>query len=248
MIFDSHAHLKHGDAARTEYSPEQIVATMDAAGIGRAVVFAMSTTTRRSIEMAQEAVSRFPERLVPYAYALPSYERPVIPELGEAIAARGFRGIKIHAGECTLAEYVVDPVLELAGKHGVPCLIDLLGWHAVADNLAERFPQTTLIIAHMGRYLCTDDGLLDRFIALAERRPNVYLDVSGVVLLWRIRDAVDRIGSHRLIWGTDGPHPTPDTAAFARLEIAKIRSLDLGAEAEADILGGNIRRLLGLDR
>ena len=40
MIIDAHAHLKHEDAGHTEYSAQQIVATMDAAGIERAVVFA----------------------------------------------------------------------------------------------------------------------------------------------------------------------------------------------------------------
>jgi len=52
MIIDSHVHLKHGDAQRTEYSAEAIVRTMDAVGIDQSIVFAMSTTTRRSIEMA----------------------------------------------------------------------------------------------------------------------------------------------------------------------------------------------------
>ena len=49
MIVDSHVHLKHGDAERTEYTADEIVATMDAAAIDRSVVFAMSTTTLRSI-------------------------------------------------------------------------------------------------------------------------------------------------------------------------------------------------------
>ena len=45
MIIDSHVHLKHGDAQKTEYSAETIVKTMDAVGIDQSVVFAMSTTT-----------------------------------------------------------------------------------------------------------------------------------------------------------------------------------------------------------
>jgi hypothetical protein len=65
VIYDSHVHLKHGDVAATEYSAEAIIQTMDAAGIEKSVVFAMSTTTRRSIEMAQEAIARFPGRLIP---------------------------------------------------------------------------------------------------------------------------------------------------------------------------------------
>jgi hypothetical protein len=246
MICDSHAHLKHGDTAHTEYSAEAIVRTMDAVGIDKSVVFAMSTTTKRSIEMAEQAVAEFPDRLLPYVYALPSYERPVYQELEEALAKRGFRGIKIHAGECSLAEYIIDPVLELAGRYQAPCLIDLLGWHGVAESLARRFPQTKIIIAHLGRYLCTDEQLLDRFIGLGEKHENVYLDVSGVVMLGKIKEAVARLGASKLIWGTDGPHKAPDTVSFARLEMAKMRIAGLDRQAEQELLGGSIARLLGL--
>jgi len=246
MIWDSHVHLKHGDAAGTEYFAEQIVEVMDDAGIERSVVFAMSTTTRRSIEMATQAVARFPDRLIPYAYALPSYERPVCDELEEALSTRGFRGVKIHAGECTLAEYVIDPVLGLAGRYGAPCLIDLAGNHAVAESMATRFPLTKLIIAHLGRYLCDDEALIDRLLALAERHDNIYFDVSGVVLLHKIREAVERIGSRRVIWGSDGPAKAPDLTSYAKRELDKIRRLGLSQEAEQDVLGRSLQALLGM--
>ena len=35
MVIGSHCHLKHGDIAGTEYTPQQIVQVMDAAGIDR---------------------------------------------------------------------------------------------------------------------------------------------------------------------------------------------------------------------
>lgn len=245
MILDSHVHLKHGDALRTEYSAETIVRTMDEVGIDRSVVFAMSTTTRRSIEMAQEAVEQFPDRLIPYVYALPSYERPVIEELEEALAL-GFRGIKIHIGECSLAEYVTDPVIELAGRRGVPCLIDCSGQYEAIERMARTFPHTKIIVAHMGKYLCTDESLINRFIALAQECLNIFLDVSGVVLPWKIGEAVRRIGAERVIFGTDGPQEAPDTVGYARMELNKIRMLDLNPADEEMVLGGAIERLLGV--
>src|SRR5437773_1735833 len=90
-IIDSHVHLKHGDANRTEFPAQVIVAIMDKAGIDQSIVFAMCTTTRQSIDMAELAVTRYPDRLIPYAYALPHYERPVIKELEAALANRLFR-------------------------------------------------------------------------------------------------------------------------------------------------------------
>lgn len=245
-VVDSHVHLKHGDAARTEYSPDAIVDAMDKAGIDKSIVFAMSTTTRRSIEMAEAAVKKYPDRLIPYVYALPHYERPVIREIEAALAGRVFRGVKIHAGECTLAEYVVDPVLRIAGKHGAACLFDCGGNYAAARRMAQAFPGTKLIVAHMGRYLSTDKKLIDQFIGLAEQFPNVLLDVSGVVVSEMITEAVRRIGSSRLVWGTDGPHPKPDTATFARTELDRIRQLRLSEQDSNNLLGRTIVNLLGL--
>jgi predicted TIM-barrel fold metal-dependent hydrolase len=245
-IIDSHVHLKHGDAAKTEYSAEAIVAVMDKAGIDRSVVFAMSTTTERSIVMAERAVAQYPDRLIPYAYALPNYERPVIKELESALAGGLFRGIKIHAGECTLADYVIDPVLKLAGRLGVPCLIDVVGRDAVAKRLAQAFPETTIIYAHMGRYKTNDPKLVDAFIRIAEEHDNVLLDLSGVDLVPKIAEAVKKVGAGKLVWGTDGPHPDPDLVTYARSNLEKVTQSPISQEEKDQILGGNIARLLKL--
>ena len=245
-IIDSHAHLKHGDAERTEYSPEAIVKVMDEVGIDRSVVFAMSTTTRRSIEMAKEAVVKFPDRLIPYVYALPNYEWRVLDEIDNALTELDFKGIKIHAGECTLAEYVVDPVIELAGEREVPCLIDCTGDSGAIARMASSFPRTNIIVAHLGKYLCNDPRLIDRFIDLAEAHRNIYLDISGVVIHSKIVEAVRRVGSKRVIFGTDGPNKAPDTATYARTELENIRRLSLDQADLRSILGESIASLLRL--
>jgi predicted TIM-barrel fold metal-dependent hydrolase len=245
-VIDSHVHLKHGDAARTEYAARVIIDVMDKAGIDKSIVFAMCTSTKRSIEMAESAVAEYPDRLVPYAYALPNYERPVIKELEAALARRLFRGIKIHASECTLADYVIDPVLKLAGRFGVPCLIDATGNHAVAQRLAQTFPENHLIFAHMGAYETRNAKLIDSFIRIAADHPHVWLDLSGVVLDAKIEEAARQLGSGKLVWGTDGPHARPDLVGYARDGLAKIRRLPIGQPEKDDILGGNVARLIGL--
>ncbi|MBI3945651.1 MAG: amidohydrolase [Armatimonadetes bacterium] len=246
MIIDSHVHLRHGDATCTEYSPETIVEVMDAVGIQRSVVFAICCTSKDAMERASDAVAKFPDRLIPYAYALPNYERPVLDELREAIGQRGFKGIKIHIGECRLPPWIIEPVMRLAGSYGVPCLIDFAGDARSAERLARLFPETKLIIAHFGRYRGTDVPLIDTFIGLAEKYPNVWFDTSGVPVSWKIEDAVRRIGASRILFGTDGPHPTPTLENMARLAIEHIRMLSITEEEKAWILGGSAAALLGL--
>jgi predicted TIM-barrel fold metal-dependent hydrolase len=246
-IIDSHVHLKHGNAERTEYRAETIVRVMDEVGIDKSIVFAMSTTTQRSIEMARQAVKEYPDRLIAYLYALPSYERPVLQEMEAAFAEGTFRGIKIHAGECTLAEYVIDPVLALAGRLGVPCLIDAAGNLRAAERLAKKFPETPILFAHMGRYLTKDANLVDGFIRLAGECEKVWLDLSGVALVEKIQAAAERVGPKKLVWGTDGPHPNPNLVGYARRELDKVMKLDLGRQEKTDILGGNIAQLVGVE-
>jgi predicted TIM-barrel fold metal-dependent hydrolase len=256
-IIDSHCHLKHGDKEKTEYTPEVIVEIMDKVGIDKSIVFAMSTTTKDSIVRAEMAVKKFPDRLIPYVYAIPNYERSALKEIEDVLYNGLFRGIKIHKGECTLAEYVTDPVLKVAGKYKVPCLIDLSGDLETAIRIARTFPETSLIVAHMGKYLSKDEKLLDGFITLAENFPNVFLDISGVIVPGKVVEAVERIGSLRIFWGIDGPHPlpentehaqyVPDLIANARAEIDRITQLNLNDEDKSNILGGSISRFFGTD-
>ncbi len=247
MICDSHCHLKHGNRDKTEYSPETIVEVMDEAGIDRTVVFAMSTTSCRANQMAREAAKSFPDRLIPYAYAIPHIEVPALRLVEEAVSDWGFRGIKIHGGETRLAEHIIDPVFELAGRLDVPCLVDFVGNVEHTRRILRAFPATTIIVAHMGKYLCTAAGLLDQFIELAEECENAILDTSGVTLSWKIQDAVTRVGSDRMAFGIDGPHPYPTLAEYARSEIDRIRGLEISDDDRDNLFWGTIARLLKLE-
>jgi predicted TIM-barrel fold metal-dependent hydrolase len=244
QVIDCHVHLKHGDATRSEWSARSIIEIMDAAGVDKSIVFAMCTTTKRSIEMAEEAVAQYPGRLIPFAYALPNYERPVLKELEAALAGGLFQGFKVHAGECTLADYVIDPVVKLAGRFGVPCLIDVKGEVPVAKRLAATFPDTHLIYPHMGRWGSKDSKLVDDFINLAGEYDNVSLDTSGVVLDAKIGEAVQRIGAGKIIWGTDGPYAHPTLVDFVKDELKKVRELSISQADKERILNGNITKLL----
>jgi predicted TIM-barrel fold metal-dependent hydrolase len=197
-------------------------------------------------EYALRAHTEFPDRLIPYAYAVPHIAESALDHVERAVTDLGFRGIKVHGGEARLTEYIIDPVFEMAGKAGVPCLVDFKGELDQATRLAASFPETTIIAAHVGRYLCVDGDLLDRFIRLAEERENVILDTSGVVLNWVIPEAVRRVGSDRMVFGIDGPHPYPDPETYAREEINRIRSSSISGQDKENLLWGTISRILKL--
>ena len=214
---DSHTHLKHGDAAKA------IVEVMDATDI-----------------------DQFPARLIPYVYALPSYERPAIEELDFALQVKRFLGIKIYAGECRLQGYIIDPVFTLAAQHGTRCLVDTKGDARVARRLTTSFPETTFPFAHMGAYLSRDQRMVDTFIRLAGEFGNVLLDTSTVALLYKMEEAVKKAGAEKLVWGTDGPCRNPGLVSYAESELDNVRRLEISQADKEKLLGGNVAKLLGL--
>ncbi|WP_437200944.1 amidohydrolase family protein [Planctomicrobium sp. SH664] len=245
-IIDCHVHLKHGDIAGTEWQAGQIVELLDQTGIDKAIVFAMKTTTARSIEMAAAAVKEYPDRLIPFLYGLPSYEGPVLQQVEQAVTEQGFRGIKIHVGECSLAEYIIDPLLRLAGTFPIPCLIDVSGNSTTAARMARSFPNTPLWFAHMGKYNSTNATQIDEFIRVAKDHDNVWLDLSAVGLPEKIEEAADLLGAERLLWGTDGPYKHPTTVEYVQSEMNKVLKSKLSQSQQDLILGGNVRRLLNM--
>ena len=55
-----------------------------------------------------------------------------------------------------------------------------------------------------------------------------------------VREAVDAVGAHRIVFGSNGPSIWPDLA------LESIHRLGLGDEAEALIFGETLARIYGL--
>ncbi len=135
-------------------------------------------------------------------------------------------------------------MLALAEQLEVPCLIDFIGRYDDAERIARDLPGVTILVAHLGKYRCDSDALIDRFISLAEQYKNLHLDISGVTLPWTIGEAVRRVGPERVVFGIDGPHPYPTQEEFAKAEIAKVMALGLTDAELSHIMHGNITQLL----
>ncbi len=246
MIIDAHLHLRDDVYVGEEGRPENLIKMMDDVGVDKAVLLRLYVPARRAIEELEEARNKYPERFIPFAYALPDFREHTLDLIEKAIKNENFKGIKMHAGICRLEDYLVDPVLELASEMGVPSLIDCAGDYDNMERIARKFPNLKVIIAHLGLYLCRDGELMDRFITLAKNYPNLFLDISGVLLLEKIEKAIEEVGVKRIIWGTDGPSRSPDPVSFALREMEKVTHLRLTTKEKEMILGENIAHLLGI--
>jgi predicted TIM-barrel fold metal-dependent hydrolase len=83
---------------------------------------------------------------------------------------------------------------------------------------------------------------------------NVCYDTAASPLLYEprvVRLVLEMVGAQKVLFGTDYPlnlyRGSGGKPGFRRF-VDEIRSLDLGAEAEGNVMGGNARRVFGLER
>ncbi len=67
------------------------------------------------------------------------------------------------------------------------------------DELAGNFPDVPIVLTKMGRGIPTS---FDACLVVAKRNANVYFDLTDS-RAEHIREAIDEIGAHRIMFGTD---------------------------------------------
>jgi predicted TIM-barrel fold metal-dependent hydrolase len=106
---------------------------------------------------------------------------------------------------------------------------------ALIGDLADRFPDVTVVMAHMGMASYKDA------IFVARKCPNVVLETSAQPWTHRIcRTVMDTVGVTRLVFGSDAP------LHHQEIELRKVQMASLSEEELRLVLGGNIARIVGI--
>ncbi|MBO0904226.1 amidohydrolase family protein [Jiella sonneratiae] len=236
-IIDSHNHV--GTIRKARQSGGDLVAKMDKAGVERAVMFPFveGDFTNDEIRVAHK---EFPDRLIPYCAVNP-WNAGALDELRRCIETDGFKGLKLHPtinGYHLSDPLLCDPLFEACGEYGIPIVVhgasDLRNCPPEFALMAARFPNVTLIMAHMGFFWSVDQA-----IRFANEYPNLYLETSRVPI-FEIQKAVSEVGADKVIWGTDSPF------VDYKLEFEKMSGAAEDRAAYEKIVGGNIARILKL--
>ena len=235
-IIDCHVHIRNGDIFRTEFTAEEILASLDRAGIEKAVIFGMCFSPEDANKRVLYECSKAPDRLFGFAYARPMYDKSVVSVIREGIE-KGLKGIKIHKAETPLIPDVLGPVVELAMDYDVPCLIDSGGDHDALYKLVKAYPEAKFIFAHLTKGNLIEQEQMFNFL---KDYKNTYVDTSWLQYYYMIRKAVDILGSERVLYGSDGILTDP------RTEILKVKVQDFTPEQEENIFYNNIAKLLKL--
>jgi len=114
------------------------------------------------------------------------------------------------------------------------------------DEVACRHPNAPIILTKMGRSI---GRYFDSSMTVAMRNVNVYLDVVGTTPE-HLRFAIDKIGAHRILFGTDWSATwrwvtVPDSLHQQRFKV--LNDANLSAEERQMILCDNAVKLFKLE-
>jgi predicted TIM-barrel fold metal-dependent hydrolase len=238
---------------------EELIASMDEAGIYRSVVLNAGWVSHelcvKTNDYILDSVSRYPTRLVGFCAIQPRAGDAAIAEL-ERCAKAGARGIGelrsdmqgFDLADKTTMKPVVDAVLRhnliFLTHSSEPVGHEYFGKGSITPDILysfiTAFPNSKLVCAHWG------GGL--PFYALmpevAKALANVFFDTAATVFLYKpkIFEQMSRIiGSDKILFGTDYP------LMHQNRVIAQIQSSQLPEEDKAGILGANAQKLLCWD-
>jgi predicted TIM-barrel fold metal-dependent hydrolase len=205
-----------------EVTGDDMVAAMDAVGVAGAVLVSPFTMYRYDASYALEVHRQHPGR-----FGLVKPVDPSDPAVAETIAAwatiQGTVGIRLmmNRGISTDPDDPgINRVLAAAAQHSLPVNLMCTGRLEQAAQMAQRHPNTQLVIDHLGLPQPQEPPApaepfadLPKLLALAafanvavkisgactlSHQPFPYLDIWDA--LWRVFDA---FGLERCLWGTD---------------------------------------------
>ena len=214
------AAVLHGPA---EVTGDQMVTAMDAVGVDGALLVSPFTMYRYDASYALAVHAAHPGR-----FGLIKPVDPTDPGVAETIAdwaaTKGTVAIRLMMRGGEVSSDAADPglnrVLAEAARHGLPVNLMCTGRLEQAGLLADRNPDTVLVIDHLGLRQPHEPPAppepfadLPKLLALAARR-NIMVKISGACTLSHepfpyndLWDPLSRIfdafGFSRCMWGTD---------------------------------------------
>jgi predicted TIM-barrel fold metal-dependent hydrolase len=233
MIVDAQVHLWKASSPDWPWNPgarpqlpepftiERALAMMDEAGVDRVIIVPPGLNDRN--DYALEAAQRFPDRFGVMG-RIPLQDPKSAALLPTWRQQPGMLGVRLTLNTpetlAWLSDGTADWFWPAAEKARLPVMFLAIGGVSKFASIAERHPQLTLIVDHMGMNSSSRSNrvtevpaAIDQTIALA-KYPNVSVKLSGAVgnslegypfrdMTGHLQRVFDAYGPQRCHWGTD---------------------------------------------
>jgi predicted TIM-barrel fold metal-dependent hydrolase len=201
-VIDAHTHIgSFGSWAGLSCTTEELLTEMDSFEVEKAILFAPDN------DSVKKAVDDNANRLVGYVW--PNPHLPDSVDLVKmALRQWHFRGIKLHPllDAFLPTDEIVLPIMDVARKEKAIVAIHSghppfsLPWSI--GELAELYPDVRIVMLHMGH----GHGVyIQAAINTARRHDNIILETSGMPMHTKIKEAVEKVGEERVVFGSDYP-------------------------------------------
>jgi predicted TIM-barrel fold metal-dependent hydrolase len=243
---------------------------MEACGISQAICFAPfpHQCDGKDIEPLQWLAGELKSRPHLYGFGTIDFRRPDVREQVFRARDMGMKGLKLHPNAQSFA--ILEPrayaVYGAAEEAGLYCTFHSGVHHSRLkdtrvldfDQVAWDFPRLRFSLEHVGGYSFFTDALAVIFNHVPppweQGRANVFGGLTSVFTtktnrMWHLTDAqimelIAQVGARQVHFGLDFPYNLEEET---RIGIDRIRRLEISEEEKALILGGNLRRELGIE-
>lgn len=110
--------------------------------------------------------------------------------------------------------------------------------------ITKNFPRLKIILAHSGRRVpYTSDGVLEEILPVLKAKENIYFDTSSIRQPKVIKDLINSIGNHRILFGSDYPYYQQAGENVYHCELKMIDHAHIDEESRDKITTKNFRNL-----
>ncbi len=209
------------DMVPASFTPQQLMAECQPAGVERVVLIQMSFYTTDNSYML-DVIKKYPG--VFSGVGIVDHHAADLPTQIKALSAAGVRGFRISRRGEDIKNWLNDAGMaklwEIAGRSGLSiCPLINPADFAVIDQLCVKYPETRVVIDHFGRVGITGEivpAQLNSLCQLARHR-NVHVKTSAFYALGKkqkpykdllpmLRRVVDSFSPQRLMWASDCPY------------------------------------------
>ncbi len=246
MLFDIRVFLgKSYDG--TSQTAEELLARMDALEIEQALAMPFKPISYNLDEAntgLAAAVKPFSDRLL-WAARINPWQPTALESLRRAIETLGAKALYLNPWEETFRVDLerVDPLLELCREQRLPVVIAAgYPWLSEAleiSNLAERWPDVSIVMTNGGQINISGLGQLNATLALS-KNPNLFIETAGTYRQDFIEETVQAFGGERVLFGSGAPY------FDQRFEILRVLLAKVSEKDKEWMKSGTARRLLGL--
>ena len=253
-IFDFHLHPGY-DFHENDTDRDRFVALLKKNGVvGAAGSFINLDLYKKPVEEFSWRIPECNQRVWEWHDAYPDFFVPGIHVHPDHLTLSGEEMEKHRARGGVLVGEIVYYMMGFQYDH--PSMLSLLDMARSLDlvvnlhpsknmaknrHITKNLPGLKIVLAHLDGY-----GLYEDFIREMKQNENVWVDLSayGADRPGMLSDAVNRVGSERILFGTDFPGSKPETKE--RRYYDYVLSEKLSYEAVENILYRNAYRLLRL--